>query len=81
MDRRWLPSLLLQGLLLAGPALGTFSTNFLFFLEDRLGREGAAQLARTDVAHGYEGSFGGGNHTAGNRTRWAIFKQFFKFSS
>ncbi|CAD5207643.1 unnamed protein product [Bursaphelenchus okinawaensis] len=44
----------------------TFSSNFLFFLEDLYGREIAETLARTDIGH--EGSFGGGFHVPKTKT-------------
>ncbi|CAD5210737.1 unnamed protein product [Bursaphelenchus xylophilus] len=56
----------LSHVLLLNVASATFSSNFLFFLEDLYGRDLAESLARTDIGH--EGSFGGGFHQPKRRT-------------
>lgn len=63
--RCWL--VLLLGWAAVVEVRATFSSRFLFFLEDQFGRAAAETLARTDI--GFQGSFGGGQHQAGKRTK------------
>lgn len=53
-------------LIFATPICGTISDTFRTFIQNRFGRNVANLLARDDL--GEVGSYGGGEHTAGEKT-------------
>lgn len=74
-----------ESLLLLGPlitvlriiiAAATFSPAFQRFLQDEYGKDIEEMISRTDI--GADGSFGGGNHTAGLQTLF-VYNIYFKF--